>query len=335
MNKKAHFYVNYNNMVVLSGYLDVIRSALVESGFECDDVTDIRNLDKQDLYIFPMGIDAFKFYLKGYRNYILWQQGATADESYMRNHSRIRYHILNLIDCYSMKKAKFVLFCSEYMRQHYEKLSKCSFETKSYLMPCYNEKLNIEAIKEKDYSKMTFAYVGSLDLWQCFDGIAELYKKIETIYPQAFFKVLTFSVEEAKKTVKKLEIKNYEVKCVSKEQVQQELKDVVYGFIIRKDSVVNKVATPTKISSYLSVGIIPIFSDVLDDFYKRSKTMTYAVPVHDNEDMKSIITRISSPIEKEGLLQEYKELFATYYGTDYHIANISQKVKELCCHERK
>lgn len=330
MEKRAHFYVNYNNMVVLSGYLEIIKNALIENDYKCDEIIEMNGMDKQDLYVFPMGIDAFKFYLKGYKNYILWQQGATADESYMRNHSKIRCSVLNFIDCFAMKKAKMILFCSEYMRRHYEKLSKCNFEKKSYQMPCYNEELNKEVINDKDYRKLIFAYVGSLDLWQCFDDIAVLYKKIESMYPNAFFKVLTFSIEEAKQKLESLNINNYEVKCVAKEQVQAELKDVVYGFIVRKDSIVNRVATPTKFSSYLSVGIIPIFSDVLNDFYNVSKKMKYAISLHNDENnFDLMIKKIQSSINKEELLSEYEKLFKTYYGTKQHVSNISYKIKEL------
>ncbi len=329
MKKRAHIYVNYKNMVVLQNYLDIIRKGLLLNGYSCDDVTSLDGLNKDDLYVFPMGIDAFKFYFRGYKNFILWQQGATADESYMRNHSKLRYKILNLMDCFAMKKARLVFFCSAYMKIHYEKLAKCSFADKSYLMPCYNEELSIGSIENKDYSKKNFTYVGSLDLWQCFDEIAAIYKVIEDQIPDTFFKVLTFSTNEALRKIKELGIKNYEVKSVSKEQVQKELQDTVYGFIIRKDSIVNKVATPTKISSYMSVGIIPIFSTVLDDFWRVSNKMKYVLPVDQNSNISSLINFINSEIDKAELTSEYSEIFSTYYGTENHINNISRLVHRL------
>lgn len=329
MNKVAHFYVNYKNMVVLQGYLDVIKEALILNGFECDDITSCEGLDKNDLFVFPMGIDAFKHYWKGYKNYILWQQGATADESFMRNQSKVRYHVLNYIDCFAMKKAKMVFFCSQFMKQHYEKLSHHSFDAQSYLMPCYNETLSTESIDRKDYSKKNFAYVGSLDLWQCFDEIVSLYRLIERVYPEAHLKVLTFSVEEAIKKIKDAGIQNYDVKCVKKEEVQNEIRDCVYGFIIRKESVVNQVATPTKISSYMSVGIIPIFSTVLDDFNRTSKNMKYVIRVNGDKQNDNVLERIGKQINKDELKYEFVQLFETYYGTEYHIKNINEMMRGL------
>lgn len=329
MKKKAHFYTNYNNMVVLEGYLNVIKEALVNNGYECDHVTNIAGLDKNDLYIFAMGVDAFKFYWKGYKNYILWQQGATAEESFMRNKNKLRFYILNYIDCFAMKKAKLIFFCSEYMKNHYEKLALKSFDSTSYLMPCFNEKLNKKQIIEKDYTRKNFAYVGSLDLWQCFDRIIDLYKKIETVYTDAHLKVLTFSVDDATQKIIDLGIKNYEVKSVNKEDVQTELEDVVYGFVIRDDSIVNRVATPTKISSYMSVGIIPVFSVVLDDFNTVSQNMEYVIPVQTDIDFEMLKKRIEKSVDKNMLFEEYTHLFDTYYGIQAHVCKISDLIKGI------
>jgi glycosyltransferase involved in cell wall biosynthesis len=311
-------------MVVLQRYLDVIKASLCQTGYECDDVISLDEIDKDDLIVFPMGIDAFRSYWKGFKNFILWQQGVTADESYMRNKSKLRYWVLNYIDCFAMKKAKMIFFCSQYMKQHYERLSKHNFDQKSYLMPCYNEELLIERIHNKDYTKKTFAYVGSLDLWQCFDEIASLYKKIENDCPDAHFKVLTFSVQPAIDKLRHLGIRNYEVKRVSKDAVQNELRDVVYGFIVRRDSVVNRVATPTKLSSYLSVGTIPIFSTVLDDFNRASQGMEYVIPIGDCDDAEAIKRFMSKTINKNDLEKEYTQLFASYYGTENHITAITK-----------
>lgn len=329
MDKKAHFYIKYNNIVVLKYYLDTIKTALEKMGFKCDYVENVSGLNKNDLFIFPMGIDAYKFYHKGFKNYILWQQGATADESFMRNHSKLRYNILNYIDCFAMKKAKCVFFCSEYMRKHYEKLAHMEFRNKSYLMPCYNEQLSPEIIKSKNYRKKSFAYVGSLDLWQCFDETIEFYKKVEERYPNAELKVLTFSVEEAEIKIKKAGIQNYKVKCVKKEEVKKELSDVVYGFIFRKDSIVNRVATPTKLSSYMSVGVIPIFSVVLDDFNRVSTKMKYTIPVQERMNWEAFLEKINDGIDREELLDEYSELFKSYYGTEKHINNIFKLFRGL------
>ena len=98
MVKKAYIYVNYPNVVVLNVYLDVIKSALIKLNYECEYIKDFDGVSKQDLIVFPMGKDAYKYYHKGYRNIVLWQQGATGEESYMRHSSKIRRFILNYME---------------------------------------------------------------------------------------------------------------------------------------------------------------------------------------------------------------------------------------------
>ena len=145
MDLRAYIYINYKNIVVLKSYLDVVKSAIERVGIPCEYRNSLEGVKKSDLVIFPMGNDAFKYYLKGYHNFILWMQGVTADESYIRHQSKIRYFVLNQVDLFAMKRAKAILYVSDYLRQHYEKIGKCSFKNKSYIMPCFNEEYDERA----------------------------------------------------------------------------------------------------------------------------------------------------------------------------------------------
>lgn len=329
MKKKSFIYINYNNIVVLQSYLDVIKKALLDVGYVCEYVKSLEGVEKKELIVFPMGIDAFKYYFKGYHNFILWQQGATADESFMRNHSKLRYWVLNKIDIFAMKKAQAILYVSKYMREYYEKLGKCSFTNKSYLMPCFNEVYDRAVFDSKDYSKKIFTYVGSLDLWQCFEQTVDIYKKIEDKLQDCFFKVLTFEEEKGKRILEEKGVRNYSVKRVPKEEVKQELLEANYGFIIREDSIVNRVATPTKFSSYLSSGVIPIFSKCLTDFTLESSKMKYTLPLDDEIDVTSLLDFVNQEVKKEEISKEYEKLFSEYYSPDHHTKQLTLLFNKL------
>jgi len=329
MDNKAFIYINYSNIVVLQSYLDVVRDALERSGYNCVYTKSLDGVTKMDLIVFPMGIDAFKYYFKGYHNYILWQQGATADESFMRNHSKPRYWILNKMDLFAMKKARAILYVSQYMRDYYEKLGKCSFTNKSYLMPCFNEVYDRTVFDLKDYSKKVFTYVGSLDLWQCFEQTVDIYKRIEGKLQDCFFKVLTFDEEKGKRILEEKGVKNFSVKRVPKEEVKQELLEANYGFIIREDSIVNRVATPTKFSSYLSSGVIPIFSKCLTDFTQESSKMKYALPLDEDIDVTSLLDFVNQEIKKEEISKEYERLFSEYYSPEHHTKQLTLLFNKL------
>jgi len=275
-----------------------------------------------------MGKDAYKYYFKGYQNFILWQQGATGAESYMRHSSKIRRYILNYMDCFAMKKSKMIFYVSKYMQEYYEKIASTSFANKAYVMPCFNENLDPKIFDKKDYSKKIFTYVGSLDLWQCFNETVEIYAEIEKRIPDAFLKVLTFNTEKAEKTIKEKNIKNYSVACVPKEQVKSELENATYGFIIRHDIDVNRVATPTKISSYLSAGVLPIYSTCLKDFHLQASGKTFAYACKSKENIEELIHFINSGVDKEIVQQEIEELFSTYYSVENHITNIVELAKK-------
>ena len=332
MAKKAYIYINYPNIVVLKCYLDVVKAALEDIGYSCEYTKDMSQVNKTDLVVFPMGNDAFKYYHKGYHNFVLWQQGVTSEESYLRHKSNLRRVTLNYMDVFAMKKAKAILYVSESLRKYYEKVGYTSFKDKSYTMPCFNETLDDLDLSQKDYSKFRFAYVGSLSVWQCFEETLKIYKQIEDSRFDAFIKILTFQKDEARKKAKSVGIRNYDIKSVPQEQVREELKDVSYGFIIRGDSIVNRVATPTKLSSYLVTGVLPIYSTCLQDFYRVTSKMDIALPLENNgveEAVKSITEFINTKKDKSKIEQEIKKMFSTYYSTELHEKRISEKLVTL------
>lgn len=118
---------------------------------------------------------------------------------------------------------------------------------------------------------------------------------------------------------------------VPKDDVKKELSSVNYGFIIREDSIVNRVATPTKISSYMSAGVIPIFSTCLKDFSVLAQNLKYAKAVEnlDEKGVADVICYIKKPIEKEDVKEEYKKLFDSYYGKHTHCANLEILFKKV------
>ena len=227
-----------------------------------------------------------------------------------------------------MKKAKMIFYVSKYMQEYYEKLAHTNFDHKAYVMPCFNEVLDKQVFGRKDYSKKTFTYVGSLDLWQCFNETVGIYAEIEKRIPDAFFKVLTFNIEKAEKIIKEKNIQNYSVACVPKEQVKSELEEVTYGFIIRHDIEVNRVATPTKISSYLSAGVLPIYSTCLKDFHAQAYGKAFAYALNPEEGIDGLIHYINGGLDKGIVQQEIEDLFSTYYSTETHITNIAELAKK-------
>lgn len=269
-------------------------------------------------------LEACRIMLLGARNYILWCQGVIPEESCLRNKSKLRVTILSLIEKWALAKASFCLFVSDEMRLHYEKKYEMDFSGRYFIMPCFNTTLKPDAFRTKGkYSYPTFAYVGSLTAWQCFEETVDLYRAIELRVPHTRLKVLTFEQDKALAILKSKGVKNFEVGCVPPEKVPEELSNVSYGFVIREDNIVNRVATPTKLSSYMSAGVIPVYSECLRSFTDFARTLHFALPVDGLVSASYLAKRCAEPVNGEDVLNEYRRVFDSYYSREYYVERLA------------
>ena len=238
-------------------------------------------------------------------------------------------YVLRLCEYLTLRVSKFNLFVSDRMLEHYEKTYKLRLRKKSFVMPCFNvDGLDTYNLCEERYNHNVFCYVGSLAAWQCFPETVELYKKIEATVPDAFLKVYTSDQKTAKDYLKQAGIKNYSVGFVTQDKLPLALSNCKFGFIIRDDILVNNVATPTKMSTYLSCGVIPIFSDCISAFKEHFSHYKYFIPVSANS-YAEVKDKLCQKIDVSSLSQEYQYVFQSYYNTQYYIAEISKRLRIL------
>ena len=87
------------------------------------------------------------------------------------------------------------------------------------------------------------------------------------------------------------------------------------------------MATPTKISTYLSCGLIPIYSACLKDFERIAQKMNYAICC-DKLMKKKILDFNDRTIDPSSVFNEYNEIFDTYYSEKKHSKHIKQLLSE-------
>ena len=319
------------NSEVTDFYLETVASALEKAGFATTTVSAesvkecvAAHARSEDWFLSSNAMETCRLYLQGARNVILWCQGIIPEESYLRNGSKGKSAILSLIEKSALKKAAFCLFVSDDMRRHYETKYGLSFEGRCFVMPCFNSMFEQGSFfAEGKYDSPTFAYVGSMAAWQCFEETVDLYKELESRLPGAFLKVLTFNQAGAREILRAKGVERYEVGCVPPEKVAGELAKVAYGFVIREDGPVNRVATPTKLSSYMAAGVIPVFSDCIGSFSGLARGLKYAIPVGRSVDVDAVARRCAEPVRREEVLREYRRVFDTYYSREYYVQGLA------------
>ncbi len=326
-----------DNSAVTSFYLDLVASALVVAGYECSAITSDKlnrtlsdSARREDVFVVDSCTAFLKVYLLGYRNIILWCQGILPEESYMRNRSLARRAVLSQIERFALERAKLVLLVSGEMGRHYEKKYGVDLSSKSYVMPCFNTGLRDDAFADEGkYRALRFTYVGSLAPWQCFDETLQLYKEIEGMVKGASLTIFTFEKDEAAARARALGVERFEVRTLPPDQLGDALKGMSYGFMIRDDVAVNRVATPTKLSSYLSCGVIPIFSECLTDFAKATRGLSCACPVSGLDCASEVVDYVLAGKDVDQIEEECRLLFSGYYSESHHRERLAALIADL------
>lgn len=230
-------------------------------------VQELKN-KKIDLIFSPDIISTVKLsYLKFRYNYkiLTWYQGAFPEESYLKNKSFFRKKILDYFEKFSLKLSDKNVFVSESMRCHFQ--SKHNYHKNNFIViPCFSDFTMVNHNKIND----SFVYIGSLSKWQCFDKIVDLIGTIKKIKPNAVFDIITLNITEANSVVKqKLGDLNQDIKIYSisdRTKIPEILSKFQYGFLIRENSIINKVSSPIKFAEYLSCGVNIIMTDSISHF---------------------------------------------------------------------
>lgn len=311
-------------------YYNIIFEGLRKNGTQIMSVDNVSLLKKFDAkktdYILVTSLYSFfLLYLKGYRNFIYWFQGITPEEVEMMFHSRLKYYVYSLWEKVALKKCRYKFFINKYQIEHYNKKYNVGLKiSDGYIMPCFNTLIDTDSFSYTGkYDKNVFCYAGGIQAWQGFEDILRLYSKIEQKDECAFLKVLSKDLQIAEELINKHGIKHYSLASVPQEQVQVELKECKFGFIIRENNIVNNVATPTKLATYIGTGIIPIFTSSIYTYRDMAEKYSYLCCIKDINDVTPIHEIMKETIDVDELRREYIKIFNDCFNVEDHINNIS------------
>lgn len=179
-----------------------------------------------------------------------------------------------------LKRADAIIFVSHAMREYYQKRFRVNYEDAS-VIPCATdvalENLNGHraALRHERglEDKLVFCYAGSGEDYQLPGQMCELFKKILHRFPNAFFLIFSHHKDVFLKHLRHagIEERHYKVDAVSHTEIFNVLQMADFGFLLRDNSVVNQVASPTKFGEYCLCGLPVIMTNSVGDFSDLAK----------------------------------------------------------------
>lgn len=331
MDKKCKIYLPEDWMYgdATAFYVDIIADAMKVKGYETTIVKTVNDIDSNDVVLTVASYNVKEVMKKKPFKVVNWYQGITPEEYwyFLRKKetslfTRIKKYLwFSKSDYYALHHCSMNFFVSETMLQFYRKKF-CYMGQKNFIMPCFNQNLHNDAFYDEKYKKPSFVYAGSMDGWQCFEKTVLIFKEIKKNLPNATFTVLTAQQDVADKILKKHGV-DAAMNYVSHDKVDEELRKYKYGFIIRDNNPVNRVATPTKMNSYMANGIIPVFTDVVGAFKQNLSSMKYSIPLTIKEEGLDKLYEIEKKgVTAQEVFGDFKVLFDTYYARDKYIKEI-------------
>ncbi|MDD2781653.1 hypothetical protein [Sulfuricurvum sp.] len=247
-----------------------------------------------------------------------WVQGIEAEESYMRNGSRIRKQIISILEKISLYFSTYQILVSPYMKTYLEAKHHSHLDN-SIIIPCTSDLHYNGSPKIKD----SFTYVGGMAVWQRFDVMLDMFNHIAQERPNAHFYVATGGIEHAKSLIathlhsdyhNRISIRSID----SRSEMEEFLSTIEYGFLIRDDDPVNNVSSPIKLAEYLSCGVNVIISDVVTSYAPMVESYGAGIRIHGSNDIKQMRMISCSPknaldmyndhFDAESLVEKYRSI---------------------------
>lgn len=318
-------------------YIQIIEEVVRRLGCEVVRISDISDIDTEDKCITISAGVPFMLLRRNRKQYIInWYQGIIPEENLHIHPERKLKYLNYMISCFyeyvNLRYCKKNIFVSKEMKRHYEKKYKVTNFDYS-IMPCFNQELDTSSFTyAKKYTEPKFVYAGSMEKWQCVDRMLEIMEMVQQSIAEASLTIITTQIEEAKQLVAKYRVHGVTIKGnIPFYEMDKELKQYKYGFLVRDNLKLNNVATPTKLGSYLASGIMPIVSDVIVDFKDNFSNCSYFIwDSYSQQDkvVKRIIDFEKKVIQPDLIEQEFVKIFGSYYCREKYVKQIMNFLKK-------
>ncbi|MGM9484162.1 hypothetical protein ACS5PN_23415 [Roseateles sp. NT4] len=244
-----------------------------------------------------------------------WLQGLYPEEARWQFDSRLREFVWNRLEGWTLARSQGALMVSRAMQQHFAaKYPRLRLD--SEVMPSVNATPVPAAFRGAGkYERPSFVYAGGLQRWQCMPATLAAFAAIHRRLPEATLTLLTADHDGASALIRSLGTPATTIAYVPVAELPQALATFKYGFVLREEHVVNRVATPTKVSSYMAAGVIPVMTRAAQDFAQQLAP-TAPIVWLDSLDADHIAQRVlaqqAQRLAAEDVLAAYRSAFDRY-----------------------
>lgn len=336
--KKAYLYCDKRSLNDATNYyVDIIKDCICNCGYKFNTTHKLSEISSPDL-IFTI-TEGYYFYAKirfPFVKTIYWAQGVDAEEVKMNGlttlQNKFRYVFRYFTENLAVNSSDILFVVSEKMRDFFAK--EYGYNVKknnNIIMPCFNLELSKD-FNLSQYHSPTFVYAGNTSVWQCVDKMLAVYSLVEKRIERTKLVILSADKDAFEKAIKEYRIKSYEIKYIPYKELNNELHKYKYGFLLREDHIVNNAATPTKMNSYLSNYVIPIYSNAVDDFAKNINIGEYTImaqcPLNEVDICEQIFEFETTEHDFTSLMTEVEKIFNNHYNREKYKKEIISKFQE-------
>ena len=210
------------------------------------------------------------------KNVIADLHGAAPEEFTYRTKQgkdNLFYKHLEKRELYVIKNVSKMVTVSKMMIDHLEK--KFSFiPNDAKVVPCLTIKPKYFKTREliRDElginNKIAFVYCGSYRTYQLIDKTLALYKSISEKIPNTKLFIFTNNQDEIKKEIESIDlpVENYSLMSLERNEVGTYLNAMDISLLLRDNSILNRVSSPTKFSEYMINGLPVITTEYVGDY---------------------------------------------------------------------
>jgi hypothetical protein len=318
-------------------YLEVIRGGLRDAGLRDLGITQKSAILRDANFVVTIScLPAMRAIALNPRAKIVhWFQGIEAVERrFLHKGWRGwgRWVLWSLMERVLLRHARVKLFVSQQMRDFLGDTARPG--QASLVIPCYNVSLGDIASSDPDrYRRINMVYAGSMYPWQCVRQSLQAYKAVREIKPDAAMTIFTREVDFARDICSEMGLEDVNIEAVSPTELMERLKEFGFGFILRDAIAINEVSTPTKFSSYLGAGVIPVLTKATPALVAMTSDVPFQITVLAPGDSEAIAERIlevsrAAPRPKD-VASSFRTVFDKYFDDALHRRRIVDLVKGL------